>query len=208
MSNYVFPTLPGVTWDISKSPEFSTKIQTSASGAETATAYWSYPKWAFSLKYDLLRSGAYNELEQLVGLFLKCRGNFDTFLYTDPDDNSVTGQTIGTGDGVSTYFQLGRTYGGFFEPFYDITGTVRVYKNGTLQNPSTYTISTIGLISFNTAPATGAVITADFGFQYRCRFLHDSCEFNQFAKSLWEAKKVEFRSVLYAAPKLPAILPA
>ena len=48
-----------------------------------------------------------------MGLFLQCQGQFGTFLYTDPTDDSVTAQTFATGDGATTTFTFARTLGGF-----------------------------------------------------------------------------------------------
>ena len=41
-----------------------------------------------------------------MGFFLQLQGQFGTFLYTDPDDNTVTGQAFATGDGSTTSFTM------------------------------------------------------------------------------------------------------
>ena len=51
-----------------------------------------------------------------MGFFLQLQGQFGTFLYTDPDDNAVTGQAFATGDGATTSFTMMRSLGGFLEP--------------------------------------------------------------------------------------------
>jgi hypothetical protein len=38
----------------------------------------------------------------------------------------------------------------------------------------------------------GSALTWTGSYYYRCRFLQDTLEFNEFMNSLWEAKKVEF----------------
>jgi uncharacterized protein (TIGR02217 family) len=134
----IFPVLPGLKWDVAKQPEFSTKIQTSASGKETTAAFWTYPKWTYKLAYELLRDNALNELETLAGFFLSAQGMAHTWLYQDPSDNNVTGQQIGTGTGAQTVFQLCRTFGGFTEPVYNLNGTPTIYVNGTKENLITY----------------------------------------------------------------------
>jgi hypothetical protein len=50
-------------------------------------------------------------------------------------------------------------------------------------------------IVFTSAPSSGVVITADFHFYFRCRFLADVEEFSQWAKNLWELKELKFQSV-------------
>ena len=138
VSGPVFPVLPGLKWDVVKQPEFSTKIQRSASGREARAAFWTYPLWTYKLGYELLRDDATNELDTLLGFFLARRGAFDSFLFLDPDDNTITGQAFGIGDGVTAAFQLQRTLGAFTEPCRDIKGTPTIYVDGTFQNRITY----------------------------------------------------------------------
>lgn len=191
MSNTVFPELPGLKWDVAKTPKWSTGVHEMTSGKERRTSYWTYPKWEFHLSYELLRDDATNELKQIMGLFLQMRGRWDTFLYRDPSDYTVTGQTLGTGNGTIKTFQLVRTLGGFVEPMKAISGTPTIKINGVTQ-ASGWTMNSTGLITFTATPANGAAVTADFSYYFRCRFTRDEAEFNQFMKDLWELKKCEF----------------
>ena len=192
MSTNIFPDLPGLSWGRTKTPIWSTKVQTSASGKELRASYYSYPKWQFSLSYEFLRENGKAELQSLVGLFNKCMGSFDTFLYSDPDDNSVVDQVFGIGDSVTTQFGLVRSYANFVEPVAAINGTPTIKKAGVVTTG--YTI-TNGVVSFSTPPASGQQLAWTGSFYYRCRFLQDSVEFEQFLYKLWSAKKVEFVSV-------------
>ena len=65
-----------------------------------------------------------------MGFFLQLQGQFGTFLYTDPDDNTVTGQAFATGDGATTSFTMMRSLGGFLEPVGWVTSIANVYLNG------------------------------------------------------------------------------
>lgn len=194
MSNSVFPNLPGLKWDVGKSPVWATAVKEVRSGKEYRAAYWSYPRWKFSLAYELLRDDATDELKTLLGFFLQRQGKFDTFLFSDPDDNTVTGQIIGTGNGTLKTFQLCRTLGGFIEPMKAINGMPVIKLNGVTQS-SGWSMSSTGLITFTTAPANGSTVTADFSYYFRCRFNLDEAEFSKFAQQLWEMKKCEFISV-------------
>lgn len=191
----VFPTLPGLTWNVGKYPEFSTKIQTSASGFETRIALWATPIWHFTLNYEMLRDDATNnELKQLMGFFLQRQGQFEPFNYTDPTDNTVTGQNIGAGDGSTKTFQLIRALGGFVEPIKAINGTPTIYIDGAAQG-SGWTVSSTGLITFTAAPTAGAIITADFAYYFRVRFTMDKAEFERWAYNLWQLQTCELVSV-------------
>ena len=193
MSNAIFPVLPGLAWDSSKTPTFSGKVLRAVSGKELRAAYWSYPIYSFGLSYSLLRdNSANNELQILAGFFLARQGSFDNFLYTDPSDNSVTGQNFGTGTGAQATFQLVRAYGGFSEPVMNTNGAPSIYVAGVLQTVTTnYTISSLGGVTFVVAPANGAALTWTGSYYYRVRFVQDMAQFVQFMSRFWELKKIE-----------------
>jgi len=194
MSNAVFPTLPGLTWDRKRTPEWKTMVQESASGLESRAALWSTPRWTWELSYDLLRSAAaFVELQTIVGFFNARRGAFDSFLFEDPDDNAVLAQAIGSGDGSTRSFQAVRGYGGFVEPVYNLKATPTVYVDGVAQGGVTYSAS--GLITLTSAPALGAVVTADLSYRWRVRFSEDTAEFNQFMYQLYECQKLVLKGV-------------
>lgn len=192
MSNLVFPTLPGLAWNVARSPQWATRIQKAVSGKEFRSAWMSAPLYTFRLQYEVLReASAYQELQQLVAFYNNVRGSFDSFLYRDPNDNSVTAHSFGTGNGVQTAFQLVRSYGGNLEAVGQLNGAPSIYINGVLQATG-YTISATGLVTFSVAPINAAALTWTGNYYYRCRFLQDAMELNEFMNSLWEAKKVEF----------------
>lgn len=176
------------------SPQFSTLVQRSINGTELRTALMAYPLWTISQSYEVLRDDlANNELKQLVGFFLARNGSFDSFLFQNPDDESVTASQFGVGNGSQVYYQLTRSYGGFVEPVMNINGAPSIYLNGVLKTLTTdYVISSTGLVTFVVAPGAGAVITWTGNYYWRVRFLHDSADFSQFLKNLWELKKLEF----------------
>jgi hypothetical protein len=138
VSNALFPTLPGLEWNVTRKPEFSTRIQRTASGKELRGAFWSYPIWHFNLSYAVLRqvgatskasqAGFVDELQTLGGFFLARQGSYDSFLYSDPTDNAVTNQTFAAGDDVTTAFTLARAWGGFIEPIGACAGSPTIYR--------------------------------------------------------------------------------
>lgn len=194
MSNSVFPSLPGLGWSVLKTPKFKTISQESVSGKEVRQALMSYPLWDFTLTFSVLRgANGYTEMQTLAGFFNEMLGMYDTWLFDDPSDDSVTAQSFGTGDGTTTAFQLVRTLGGFVEPIQNVNGTPSIYINGVLQS-SGYTIGSTGIVTFTTAPAAAA-LTWTGNFYFRCRFTLDAAEFEQFAKNLWQLKKMTFVSV-------------
>jgi uncharacterized protein (TIGR02217 family) len=90
-------------------------------------------------------------------------------------DYKATGQLLGTGDGVQTQLQLVKSYpsGSVVEVrtiSKPVTGTVRIYKDGIEQLSGWMANIPTGLITFNTPPALGVEVTADFEFDVPVRF--------------------------------------
>ena len=193
MSNAVFPSLPGLGWSVIKTPRWKTNTQETTSGKEIRVALMSYPIWEFTLTFDFLRSyGSYTEAQTLMGFFLQRQGMFDSWLFDDPSDDTVVAQAFGVGNGSTTAFQLARTLGGFTEPLQNVNGTPTIYVNGV--TASGYTVGSTGIVTFTTAPASGAVLTWSGNFYFRCRFMQDTSDFEQFAKNFWLLKKLQFQS--------------
>jgi uncharacterized protein (TIGR02217 family) len=201
-----FPVLPGLGWSVTKTPAFKTRVQKSVSGRERRALDQPLPIWTWTLTYDFLRDQAaqgYNELRALMGFHAQQQGAFVPFLYTDPTDNSVTGQYLGTGNASQTQFQLVRNLdaalpgAGYAEPITNPTAVAAVYLNGVRQTPGTNTYNDMtGILTFATAPPSGAVITADFTYAFQVRFSDDTASFENFMLNLWRLKQVKLVSVL------------
>lgn len=194
MSDAIFPTLRGLSWEATKSPEFFSITSTSVSGLDVSATLSAFPRWNFSLSYEFLDDDGTEDgdIQQIVGFFLQRYGNVDDFLYLDPTDNTAIDQVIGVGDGVTKQFQLVRKYGGFIEPIYGVQGSPIIKVNGVA---TAVTINSKGLITFATAPAIGTTISWSGTFYYRVKFKESTTEFNNFMYNLWECKKIEFTSL-------------
>lgn len=196
------PVLSGLAWSRHKRPGFSTRIASHVSGREVRVALMSYPLYEFEAVYSGLTSSAdtfaglgVSSLQSLMGFFLQLQGQFGTFLYTDPDDNAVSGQIFATGDGSTTTFTMMRALGGFLEPVGWVTNIANVYLNGAAQPGSGYSLATPNTLTFTTAPASGVAVSADFSYAFNCRFLDDQMDFEEFMASLWKLDSMKFRSV-------------
>jgi len=198
MSNAVFPALPGLKLEMSKTPIWSTRVKTATNGREVRSQFYSSPIWRFVLSYEVLRiTTAVNELNQIIGFFNARQGSYDTFLYSDLHDNAVANQTFATVVAGQYAYPLVRTLGGFVEPVGAVNGLPTIKANGTVVPSANYTISDNAVLTFNAGqlPTVGAVLTWSGSFYYRCRFVQDSLEFSKFTRDLWGAKKIEFQSV-------------
>ncbi len=196
------PGLPGLAWSRHKRPGFSTRVASHVSGREVRVALMSYPLYEFEAVYSGLTSSAStfsglgaSSLQSLMGFFLQLQGQFGTFLYTDPDDNAVTGQVFATGDGSTMSFMMMRSLGGFLEPVGWVTSIGNVYFNGAAQSGTSYSLATPNTLTFTSAPASGVAISADFSYAFNCRFVDDQMDFEEFMASLWKLDSMKFRSV-------------
>lgn len=190
MSNQILPSFPGQKWPFTRSPKHSTTVKTSVSGREFRFSNWSYPKYEWKFDFEVLReTGALTEMRTLMGFVNARGGSFDSFLLADPDDNAVTLQAVGTGNGTTTQFQLVRTWGGYVEPVYNLNGAALIYVNGVLRTLTThYTISATGVVTFVTPPPNGHAVTASFSFYWRVRFTKDGFDFGQQMQDLWDLR--------------------
>jgi uncharacterized protein (TIGR02217 family) len=204
----IFPSLPGLAWSVTKAPRFATRIQRAVSGRELRILDQPYPIWTWTLAYSLLRDkwdargsgglgAGYDELRTIAGFFLQQQGAFQTFLFDDPTDGTVTGQAIGTGNSSTSVFQLVRSMGGCAEPMAAPNTVSAVYFNGLLQSPAGYAVDTdTGLVTFTAPPPAGQSITADFTYRFRVRFADDTAEFENFMYQLWQLKQIKLQSAL------------
>jgi uncharacterized protein (TIGR02217 family) len=196
-----FPTLAGLGWSVHKKPVFSTLVASHVSGREVRDALYQNPIWQFELTYDALSSSpvsypgaGVNSLQTLMGFFLQMQGQFGTFLYADPTDNTATNATFATGDGATTIFTFSRFMGAFLEPVGWVTSVSNVSLNGVSQ-PSGWALSTPNSLVFAAAPGSGVSIAATFAYAFACRFDSDDQDFEEFLSNLWQVESIKFRSL-------------
>ncbi len=209
MSSSVFPTFTGLGWSVKRTPMWQSRVQSNISGKTVRIADWSYPKYQWELTFTGgLRQGtsvfipgdAYTDMSNLVGFYNARNGQVDSFLYQDQDDNKVTAQLIGAGDGTTTTFQLVRAFGGFAEPVFAPNAVSNFYLNGVLQGGGTYTVYNWsygpgpGTIVFNSAPGNGVLVSADFTYYWPVYFVEDSLEFEKILQFRYIVKSVKFIS--------------
>lgn len=172
-------------------PTFSTDIVTYANGGEYRNINWADSRYVANLKYEI-KSRA--DAKYLYNFFIARYGRGqgfrvkDTFDFTSASDHvgtpAFTDQVIGTGNGVTTQFQLKKLYTDSSVTYSrNITKPmasfpVLVGKAGVLQTVSThYTINyNTGIVTFLVAPTIGQSITAGFKFHVPVRFDMDSIE--------------------------------
>jgi len=204
MSDVLFPELPGLEWDLTKTPMFNTKIMQSVNGRELRASYQAVPKYQISMSFAFLReSKGRKELQQLEGFFLERRGSFDSFLFKMPEDNEF--QCTFIGDGVQTSFQLYKQINTTQIPLqhtqpeqsedplmWDEVATKSMWSDPDDQMwLLQFGITNNGLLQMPIPLAAGESITITGTYYYRCRFADDEQQYTNFMSKLWKAGKVE-----------------
>lgn len=197
MSVPAFPTISGIKPEGKLTLSGSTVRHEAISGKRTILPQRSIPRRQWELPVDFLRSktwwrdGTLQEFEALVGFINAAVMGGTCFAYTDPDDNAVTTQGFGQGDGVTTAFQLVRALGGFSEPVYLPTITT-IFVAGT--PTAAYTLGSTGIVTFTVAPANGAALTWTGTFAWLCRFDVDQTNFDKIMKGWYGMAGLKFSS--------------
>ncbi|MBZ0130608.1 MAG: DUF2460 domain-containing protein [Rhodobacteraceae bacterium] len=162
-------------------PERRTQVVELASGDEERNASWANSRRRYDAAYGVRRS---DDLAAVVAFFEARNGRLYGFRWKDwgdyksclpsglpgPDD-----QAIGTGDGVTTEFQLAKAYVSGAQTWArtitkPVAGTVTLAIDGVAQASGWSADTTTGLVTFAAAPASGTVITAGYEFDVPVRF--------------------------------------
>jgi len=161
-------------------PERQTEIIALASGREVRSAKWarSRRRWTVGGALSDLAS-----LQALVSFFEARAGRLYGFRFRDPLDYSSASagedvhfedQIIGYGDGAAQSFQLVKTTMGVGrEISKPDSGSVHIGLDGLLLADGWGVDDTTGIVTFETPPAAGSLLTAGFEFDCPVRFDSD-----------------------------------
>jgi len=163
-------------------PERKTDIVTLRSGHEERNSRWQGSRRRYNASYGV-KSRA--DMYQILSFFEERRGRFHAFLWRDALDYSSNGgdgapspldQTIGSGDGATTDFQLVKRYGGGFDPYDRLitkpdAASVRIAVDGAELDAGDFTVDSVtGIVSLAPVPSAGQTIAAGFEFDVPVRF--------------------------------------
>jgi hypothetical protein len=157
MSLPIFPSLPGLTLTVLKTPTFNTDVEDAPNGYESRLVQMTNPVWKYQLIIDFMHDFFWgdfttvSELRTLMGFFNQNYGKAGAFLFTDPDDcyvgpalvsaspNVPLAQLAVVNDGAGNYYSpIQRTLNGVvYEDITDLNGSIEVYADGTLASVGT-----------------------------------------------------------------------
>jgi hypothetical protein len=124
-------------WNFSKYMEHNTVEQKTGSfRGSTYMPQAPYPIWHFEFNVPYLKgslSDPTSTVSHVMGVIATTKGRADTFLFNDPNDNTVSLAQFGTGDGTTTAFQIARPIGGAAQAdiIQNFNGQVSIFNNGT-----------------------------------------------------------------------------
>ena len=168
-------------------PERRTQIVELASGNEERNASWANSRRRYDVSYGIRRA---DDLAAVVAFFEARNGRLYGFRFKDWADHrsclpsqapSPMDQQIGTGDGVTTIFQLTKRYASGGQSWSraitkPVAGTVQIALNALPQPGGWSADHKTGLVSFDTAPSSDIAITAGFEFDVPVRFDSDALD--------------------------------
>ena len=191
----IFPE--SISFNSSSILEFSTTITNTKNGNESRNINWKTNK----MKYNIINGiKTINELNEIASFFRNVKGRGYGFRFKDWSDYSGTAQQIGLGDGTTTEFQLIKTYtisGNIYTRKISkpVISTIKIYLNNIESSDFSVDLAT-GLVSFNTAPASDLIITADFEFDVPVRFNSDNMEIKLESINTGKVKELELVEIL------------
>lgn len=174
---------PPIGFQTSGGPGWHTEIITKTSGAEARNALWSRPLRRWQVSGVPLDEGA---ATQLIRFFNARSGGAQGFRFRDPfgwrtgDPITAFGEALGTGDGSTTEYQLKFDDGSTVpRPVTrPVEATVKIAMDGV--ETSAFSVDgETGMVTFDIAPADGAVLTSGFEFDLPVRFETDRLDLSQ-----------------------------
>lgn len=178
LPTFIEQQLPVLNHDFGTSggPQWRTAVIELRNGVEQRNAEVDDPRREWSVGQ---RGMLENDLASLLDFHSMVRGAAIGFRFKDQADFRGTDQLLGVGDGTTTTFQLAKVYGDPVAQYVrtikkPVAGTVTVKLNGVLQASGWSVDTTTGIITFASAPALGATVTASFEFDVPVRFKEDS----------------------------------
>lgn len=162
-------------------PERRVDIVALGSGREARNTPWAHGR----RRYDI--GGAartLDDLHALVAFFEARRGKLHGFRFRDPFDFkscapsqaiAPTDQVIGAGDDETVAFPLTKAYadaaGAYARPIQKaMLASVRVAVDGVELDAEAFSVSALGVVTLDAAPAEDAEVTAGFLFDTPVRF--------------------------------------
>ncbi len=162
MAVRIFPLSAGKTaWSSTKAQSWSVTEASSASGRRRAICNQLYPKYTFSITFNVLTDV---ELAMLTGFYALSKGALLPFYYKDAVDYHVEKQQLAANSGI---YQCVIKSGDYVEPCYCVEN-LHVFVDGT--EIINYTESNGAITVSASILGTSSVVTATYDYYWHVRF--------------------------------------
>lgn len=174
LNAYISPC-PAYGW--AGAPGFQTRIVTLSTGRERRNADWAQPRHRYTISFLNITKEEHLAIKKMV---MACRGMLHTFRFVDQLDHTATDDTFGIGDGTKTEFQLGKfsIVDGleYYREVYALPSDPTIKVEGSVESGVTIDQDR-GIVTFDSAPANGAVLKWTGSFDMWVRFNADYSPF-------------------------------
>jgi uncharacterized protein (TIGR02217 family) len=156
--------------------QFNTNVTPLYNGTEKRTQIWSSQKYKYELE---LKNIGKDQANKIIAFFNARNGRTNSFRFKDWNDFEAKNQILGTGNGVNKNFQLIKKYGDAGNVFNrkitkPISDKIQIMLAGIPVSGSSFSVNdSTGIIQFNTSPANGVEVSANFEFDVEVRFDND-----------------------------------
>jgi len=146
---------------LSEDVNWSTLVTKYEDGKEQRRKKWSQPKRGYSIS---LKGKTREVMSQVWDFYNARNGIYDTFYFTNPNENPITGEIVGVGNGSNVNYNL--------QNYPLPSGAIAISVGGVAKVETTnYTLSrATGAVTFVQTPASGDQILATYSFCRVVRF--------------------------------------
>jgi uncharacterized protein (TIGR02217 family) len=168
-----------ISYGATGGPTYSTDVVAMFSGHEQRNSNWKNARSRYNISTGVKTE---EQWQALISFFRSCKGKAYGFRFKDWGDYKGIKQRIAISDGMKHEFQLIKTYSSgdtlvtriIKKP---VKNTVKIYQQSNLRREFDYLVDyTTGIVTFAEAPASGAIIMADFEFDVPVRFDTDELQ--------------------------------
>lgn len=157
-----------ISWETTIQQTWEVVEQKSASGRRRTLCQQTLPGWKISVSYPMITKA---ERDTLLGFYAQCRGKFQSFFFSDPEQFHMEKQLLAKGtDGK---YQLVSDFGGYVEPV-EKAKDLKVFVNDVEVTDFTESDGKIEL-------STGGVVTASYDYYWKVCFTNSLSVAQKFA---------------------------
>lgn len=157
-------------------PQYLTDVVSLSGGHEKRNSNWTLPRARYNVAHGV-KTG--EQMDALLAFFHARRGRARGFRFKDWTDYRLVDGQIGVGDAAVQQFQIVKTYESGASILqrsitHPVVGSVQIYIDAAPQQRGVSVDHFTGIVTFDSAPESGAIISVTCDFDVPVRFDTDS----------------------------------